>query len=81
MKLENGEIQALDQRNLEFQVEGLEIVPNTLTFWEAFIRGWPRKGEKIEVKLTSPLKDGVAEFEIHKVSRSIKGTATVSLTS
>jgi len=81
MNLDNGEIQALAQNNLEFQAEGLEIIPNTLSFWEALIRGWPRKGEKIELKLTSPLKDGMAEFEIHRASRSIQGTAIILLSS
>ncbi len=81
MSLENGEIKSTDLNSLEFQADGLEIVPNTLSFWEGFIRGWSRKGEKIQVKLLAPLKNGLAEFEIHRVSRSIKGTATVSISS
>lgn len=76
-EIENGEIKSIDKSNIELNAEGIEIIPNSLSFWESFIRGWFRKGDKIRVKLENPPEDGQANFAIYKVSNSIKGTATV----
>ncbi len=75
--LENGEVKTIEKNKVELKAEGIEIIPQSLSFWEAFVRGWYRKGDKIRVKLTEPPEDGKAEFEIYKVSTSIKGNATV----
>ena len=75
-EIENGEIKAVNKSKVELNAEGIEILPNTLSFWESFIRGWFRKGDKIVVKLENPPEDGQADFAIYKVSNSIKGTAT-----
>ena len=59
--------------------DAIEIIPKTLSFWEAFTQGWCAEGDTIQVKLEKPPEDGKAEFEIYRVSNSIVGTATVSL--
>ncbi|NVM28064.1 MAG: hypothetical protein HWN65_04395 [Candidatus Helarchaeota archaeon] len=78
-KITNGEVNLVEKEKLELNVEGLEIIPNSLSYWEAFTRGWNRKGEKIQVKLTEPPENGQAKFEIYKVSNSIKGSAIALL--
>jgi acyl dehydratase len=76
-EIEAGEVKIVEKQNLKFESDGIEVLPNSLSFWEAFTRGWYRKGDKIRVKLLDPPENGKAEFAIYKVSNSIKGTATV----
>ncbi len=73
----NGEVQTINKAKFELKAEGITILPNSLTFWEYFTKGWCRKGDKIQVKFPTPLEKGKAEFEIYKVSNSIEGTATI----
>lgn len=78
-KIVNGEVNTVEKENLELKADAIEVVPKSLSFGEAFTRGWYRKGDKIQVKLASPLENGKANFELYKVSSSIRGTATVLL--
>jgi len=77
--ISGGKIKEIPKREISLNADAIEIIPKTLSFWEAFTQGWCAEGDTIQVKLEKPPEDGKAEFEIYRVSNSIVGTATVSL--
>ena len=77
--INEGKIKEIPIREIYLNTDAIEIIPKTLSFWEAFTQGWCAEGDTIQVKVEKPPEDGKAEFEIYRVSNSIVGTATISL--
>jgi acyl dehydratase len=78
-EIADGIVKEVEKEKCELKVEGIEVISNSLSFGEAFTRGWFRKGDELRVKLENSSETGKFNFEIHKVSDSIKGTAIVIL--
>jgi len=77
--ISEGKIVEIPKREVNLNTDAIEIIPKTLTFWEAFTQGWCVEGDIIKVKLEKLSEDEQAEFEIYRISNSIVGTATISL--
>ncbi|MHA1265662.1 MAG: MaoC/PaaZ C-terminal domain-containing protein [Candidatus Helarchaeota archaeon] len=80
-EFKQGEINLIEKEKFELQADKLEIIPNSLSFWEAFTRGWLRPGEKIQVELNMnpPSHEGTFSFSLYRVSTSILGMALISI--
>lgn len=79
--IEDGRLKNSGPNKMTFEADGFHVDYQFLSFWEGFTRGWFQQGDEIRIKLPAPPINGKALVEMYKVSRSIQGVATISLTS
>ncbi|HUX99074.1 MAG TPA: MaoC/PaaZ C-terminal domain-containing protein [Candidatus Deferrimicrobium sp.] len=78
-EIADGIVKEVEKEKFELSSADIKVNPNFLSFGEAFIRGWYQKGDNLRVKLDQSSETGKFDFEIHKVTDSIKGTSTIIL--